>query len=183
MNKLFFPRIGSYIIITEDIGPVTTPPNQNVILYWSFKQPIPMGMLHNMPNTYSYPIVFLPKASDWYQVGSLQAPRKSWHTWEGHCLIGLRLELSKKDRHFIYNRVQDLARVQAQQAIEANKITGIDYSALHFSIRSRSIALSTKILNDRAVVAPSREEAICYAKKLRGEIDKPIPTRWQRLET
>lgn len=182
MNKLFFPQIGTYLVITEDINDYV-PFDNNRKVSWGLKMPIPGHLLTRALNTYGHQILVPLKASDWYQVGSLFAPRKSWQSWEGHCLVGLKLEFSKKDRKFIKERVWTLAREKAVEALAEAKVTGTDLSQLHFSIRSRTIEVSSKALNNKAIIVSTRAEAIHWASKLRGEAEKPAPTRWQRLET
>jgi len=181
MNKLFFPKIGSYLVLTSDIK--TYMFEQNRLLRWSFKSPIPLQLLGRVFNVWDHPVRFEVKAGDWYEVGSLFVPRKSWKTWEGYCMIELKLEFSKKDRKFIRERVWTLAREQAALALKALKIDEVSPNDLNFSLRSRTIQVSTRDVNDRAIVVDTREEAITLAAKIKGEAAKPAPTRWQRLET
>ena len=181
MNKLFFPKIGSHVVLTSDIKTYMFEANR--VLRWSLKSPIPLQLSGRALNVWEHPVRFEVKAGDWYEVGSLFAPRKSWHSWEGHCMIGLKLEISKKDRKYIKERVWELARRAAVDALVEAKVSDIDMSTLNFSIRSRTIEVSSRDINDRAIVVDTREEAIALAAKIKGEAVKPAPTRWQRLET
>lgn len=181
MNKLWFPQIGNYLVFTSDIVHHDQGADGRRALHWGIKEPNPLRDRSIYP--YQYPVRLAVKKFDWFEVNAMFAPRKSWKTWEGFCLVGLKLELSKKDRKFIRERVHELARERCGKLLLDEGLTAIDPANLQFSIRSRTIEVSTLDINGKAMVVSSREDAIALVSKLRGEAEIPEPTRWERLGT